>query len=126
MAHKLRMDASPDFTLTMDFDSFELAYGRSDDLTKFLDLARKLRDIKPSIDRIDVTTLGQNRLRLKISGGTTSWRADYEISALDGEEISDSDMTTWKHTELSAVHLIRDRILAMIQRHGLTDLKYTK
>jgi len=122
---KLRID-TPDFTFTMDFDSFDLAYGRSDDLTKFLDAARRLRDIKPVLNRIDVSILGQDRLRIKFSGDSIVWRADYNATALDTEEIIDSDMTSWTHSELSAVHLIRDRILVMIQRHGLSDLKYTK
>jgi len=114
---------TPDFTLTMVFDSFELAFGRTDILTKFLDEARDLRDIKPAIDRIDLQEQGAARTRLKISGGPISWREDYEPSNL---EIIDGDMTTWTLTELDAVHLVRDRVLEMIQQHGLTDLKYTE
>ena len=54
------------------------------------------------------------------------WRADYQLVEPATEEIIDGDMTSWTHIELAAVHLIRDRILAMIHNHGLSDLKYTK
>src|SRR3990167_9156313 len=114
---------TPDFTLTMVFDSFELAFGRTDTLTRFLDEARDLRDIKPAIDRIDLQAQGAARIRLKISGGPIVWREDYEPSNL---EIIDGDMTTWTLIELDAVHLVRDRVLELMQQHGLTDLKYTK
>ena len=125
MAHRLKLDVPPDFTLTMDFTSLELAYGRVDDLNKFLVLTRKLRDAKTSINRIDVSILGNGTLRIKISGVNETWRADYGLGLDQNYDLINADFSGWKISELPIVESVVGFLLKLVGAHSLTDLKYT-
>ena len=124
MPQKLRIDADLDFTLTADFDSNELLYGRSNDLTVFLDLARDLRDTKPAIKRIDFSILGNGIIRIDVSGPQVNWSADYTEGGAGDFELDTNDIKEWNILELPFVEAVVDKLLVLHVRHLLTDLKY--
>ena len=124
MPQKLRIDADFDFTLTADFDSNDLIYGRSNDLTAFLDLARGLRNSKPAIKRIDFSILGNGTIRIDVSGPQVNWSADYTEGVVGDFELDTNDIKEWNILELPFVEAVVDQLLKLRVRHLLTDIKY--